>query len=126
MLGGELGVEGDALALQVRHGFERRLEVAGDLRAEGGGLLDRGVLGEDEELGARCRAVGHPACDLVPPRLLRGRLVDRVLRGGNRERCGRPSDGLAALVDQVDTSLGLQEVRSDRTLQSARIQNCIG
>ena len=85
MAGGELAVEVDALALEVGNGFERRLEVAGDLRAEGGRLLDRRVLGEDEQRRAGRRAVRDPACDLVPPRVERGRLVDRVLRGGNLE-----------------------------------------
>ncbi len=129
MLGGELAVEGDALALEVGDGLERRLEIARHLRAERGRLLDGGVLGKDEEVGAGRRAFGDPACDLVPPRVLRGGLVDRVLRGGNLERLARHHDYLSGLagVDPAGlTPIWVAEVSDGFDARSALIQNCIG
>ena len=82
----ELRMQRDAVAGELGDLLERRREVAVDRRPEAGRLLDRGILGKHEQLGARRRAVRDPARDLVLPRSKRGRLVDRILRGGDLER----------------------------------------
>ena len=83
VLGGELAVEVDALALQVGHGFAASPRGCRRPPAQGGRLLDCRVLGEHEQGRAGRRAFRYPTRDLVPPGFERGGLSDRVLRGGD-------------------------------------------
>ena len=79
----------DTLCRQRRNALERRHQVVVDLGAESGGLLDGGVLGKDQKLGPRRRALRDPMGDLLLPLGERGRLPYRVLRGGDFEELRR-------------------------------------
>ena len=59
---------------EVGNGFQRRLEIAVDLTAQGGRLLDCRVLGKHQQVRARRRAVRDPTRDLIPPGFERGGL----------------------------------------------------
>ena len=80
---GELRVEGGALGRDACDLLEGGGEIGIDGRSEARGLLDRGILGEDEELRARRLTFGDPTRDLLAPLIERCGLVDWVLCGGN-------------------------------------------
>jgi hypothetical protein len=90
----QLRVQRDTPAGELGDLGQCRLKVAGDGGPEGGGLLDRGVFGEHEEVGAGGGAARHPAADLVLPRRERGGRVDRVLRSGHFQYFARGHLGL--------------------------------
>ena len=86
VIGGQLGMQRNAASCQFGNFLKCGTEIAVDVFAKAGGLLNGGIFWKHEQLRAGLGGRFNPVADLVFPLLQRGRLADGVLGGSNADR----------------------------------------